>query len=175
VGAVVEHRLHGVTDYAQAADDVTEALEILRADPRVDARRIGLWIFSGAGPLAADWLGAPPPWLRCLALTYPVLAPLPGWGAVGSRFRPVDALRADGAAPPPLVLTRAGLETPLIAATVARFTAAARETKAPLEVVDVPNGRHGFELHGPTDESREAVSRAVRTVVARLDGAGVSP
>ncbi|MDQ1040510.1 dienelactone hydrolase [Streptomyces sp. V3I8] len=175
VGAVVEHRLHGVTDYAQAADDVTEALEILRADPRVDARRIGLWIFSGAGPLAADWLGAPPPWLRCLALTYPILAPLPGWGAVGPRFRPVDALRADGAAPPPLVLTRAGLETPLIAATVARFTAAARETKAPLEVVDVPNGRHGFELHGPTDESREAVSRAVRTVVARLDGAGVSP
>ncbi|KAA0927082.1 alpha/beta fold hydrolase [Streptomyces apricus] len=167
VGAVVEHRLHGITDYARAADDVAEALGLLRSDPRVDERRVALWIFSGAGLLAADWLTAPPPWLRCLALTYPVLAPLPGWGAVGPRFHPVDALRADGGTPP-LVLTRAGLETPLIAATVARFTAAAHAAEAPLELVDVPDGRHGFELHEPTDGTREAVVRAVRAVAAHL-------
>ncbi|MFE9679851.1 alpha/beta hydrolase [Streptomyces sp. NPDC006285] len=166
VGAVVEHRLHGLTDYARAADDVAEALELLRADPRVDAGRVALWIFSGAGLLAADWIAAPPPWLRCLALTYPILAPLPGWGAVGPRFDPVGALRAG--TPPPLVLTRAGLETPQIAATVEEFLSAAEETKAPVEVIDVPHGRHGFETHEPTDESREAVSRALRTVLAHL-------
>ncbi|MEW2087175.1 alpha/beta hydrolase [Streptomyces sp. NPDC005283] len=168
VGAVVEHRLHGITDYAQAADDVAEAVELLRADPSVDAQRIALWIFSGAGLLAADWITAPPPWLRCLALTYPILAPLPGWGAVGPRFNPVSALRADGGTLPPLVLTRAGLETPQIAATVEEFVAAAEETKAPLEIIDVPHGRHGFEIHEPTDESREAISRALRTVLAHL-------
>ncbi|MER6132940.1 alpha/beta hydrolase [Streptomyces sp. NPDC001815] len=168
VGAVVDHRLHGLTDYARAADDIAEALELLRADPRVDARRIALWIFSGAGPLAADWIAAPPSWLRCLALTYPILAPLPGWGAIGPRFHPVPALRADDAAPPPLVLTRAGLETPQIAATVEEFTTAAQETKTPVEIIDVPRGRHGFEIHEPTDESRDAVSRAMRTVLAHL-------
>ncbi|WP_328498635.1 alpha/beta hydrolase [Streptomyces sp. NBC_00414] len=169
VGAVVEHRLHGITDYARAADDVAEAVELLRADPRVDGQRIALWIFSGAGLLAADWITAPPPWLRCLALTYPILAPLPGWGAVGPRFGPVGALHATDGTPPPLVLTRAGLETPQIAATVREFVTAARETKAPVEIIDVPHGRHGFETDEPTDEARDAVSRAVRTVLAHLE------
>ncbi|MFS8199806.1 alpha/beta hydrolase [Streptomyces sp. CWNU-52B] len=169
VGAVVDHRLHDITDYARAADDVAGAVEVLRADPRVDAERVALWIFSGAGLLAADWLAAPPPWLRCLALTYPIMAPLPGWGAVGPRFGPVSALRAAGATPPPVVLTRAGLETPQIAATVEEFVTAAQEVKAPVEIVEVPHGRHGFELDEPTDESRAAVSRAVRAVLAHLE------
>ncbi|MFH8468422.1 alpha/beta hydrolase [Streptomyces sp. NPDC017991] len=168
VGAVVEHRLHGITDYARAADDVAEAVDLLRADPRVDPERIALWIFSGAGLLAADWITAPPPWLRCLALTYPILAPLPGWGAVGPRFGPVGALHAAAGILPPVVLTRAGLETPQIAATVREFETAAKETNAPVEIIDVPHGRHGFETDEPTDESREAVVRAVRTVLAHL-------
>ncbi|RAG83458.1 alpha/beta hydrolase, partial [Streptacidiphilus pinicola] len=37
VGAVVAHRLHAPSDYPVAAADVAEALEVLRADPRVDA------------------------------------------------------------------------------------------------------------------------------------------
>ncbi|MEU3795577.1 alpha/beta hydrolase [Streptomyces fructofermentans] len=168
VAAVVDHRLHHITDYAQAAHDVAEALELLRADPRVDESRIALWIFSGAGLLAAHWLTDPPPWLRCLALTYPILAPLPGWGAVEDRFAPVGALRSAAAAPPPIVLTRAGRETPQIAATVAQFVAAAHETKTPLDLIDVPDGLHGFEIHEPTDEARDAVTRAARTVLAHL-------
>ncbi|MGW5124890.1 alpha/beta hydrolase [Streptomyces sp. NPDC004069] len=168
VGAVVEHRLHGVTDYSRSADDVTEAVELLRADPRVDPERIALWFFSGAGLLAAEWIAAPPEWLRCLALTYPVLAPLPGWGAVAPRFSPTRALRAGARSLPPLLLTRAGLEIPHIAATVEEFVTAAEETKIPVEIIEVPHGVHGFEIHDPTDESREAVTLAVRTVLAHL-------
>ncbi|MFC1412307.1 alpha/beta hydrolase [Streptacidiphilus sp. N1-12] len=171
VGAVVEHRLHGLADYPQAADDVAEAVERLRADPRVDPERIALWFFSGAGLLTADWIASPPGWLRCLALSYPILAPLPGWGAVGPRFRPAESLRAaeaaDGALPP-LVLTRAGLETPQIAATVQEFVSAAEQAKARVEIIDVPHGVHGFETQEPTEEAREAVVRAVRTVLAQL-------
>ncbi|MFJ3302304.1 alpha/beta hydrolase [Streptomyces sp. NPDC086549] len=168
VGAVVEHRLYGITEYARAADDVAGAVELLRADPRVDPDRIALWFFSGGGLLAADWFAARPAWLRCLALNYPVLAPLPGWGAVDERFSPVGALPADGGTLPPLVLTRAGLETPQIAATVERFVNAAEEAKAPMEIIDVPHGVHGFEIYNRTDESREAVTRAVRTVLGHL-------
>jgi acetyl esterase/lipase len=168
VGAIAEHRLQGITDYARSADDVTEAVDLLRAAPRVDPERIALWFFSGAGLLAADWIAAPPGWLRCLAMTYPILAPLPGWGAVAPRFSPTNALRAGGTPLPPLLLTRAGLETPHIAATVEEFVTAAEETKTPLEIIDVPQGVHGFEIHDPTDESRKAVARAVHTVLAHL-------
>ncbi|MFF0227309.1 alpha/beta hydrolase [Streptomyces sp. NPDC004629] len=166
VGATVDHRLHDVTDYARAAADVAAAVERVRADPRVAADRVALWFFSGGGLLLADWLRTPPAWLRCVAASYPVLAPLPNWGLAGGRFRPADAVTDAGALP--LVLTRAGRETPEIAATVEEFLTAAGRCGADVEVVDVPHGRHGFETLDPTEEARAAVRRAMRSVLARL-------
>ncbi|MEU0913174.1 alpha/beta hydrolase [Streptomyces althioticus] len=166
VAAVVDHSLHTLDDYGRAAADVAAAVEQVRADPRVDADRAALWFFSGGGPLAAPWLDAPPPWLRCLAATYPVFGPLPGWGATDSRFDPARAVaNADGL---PVVLTRVGQETPAIAATVEEFLASAVECGADVDVVDVPHGRHAFETVDRTDESRDAVRRAMRAVLGRL-------
>ncbi|MFJ4986175.1 alpha/beta hydrolase [Streptomyces sp. NPDC088732] len=166
VGAVVDHRLHGMADFARAADDIAEAVELVRGDPRVDGDRVALWFFSGGGLLAADWLAAPPAWLRCVAATYPVLAPLPNWGMVEARFRPAAALRTAGSLP--VVLTRVGREAPDIAATVADFLSAAEGFGARVEVVDVPHGRHGFETLDPTDESRAAAARAAGSVLRHL-------
>ncbi|MFD3518256.1 alpha/beta hydrolase [Streptomyces sp. NPDC058657] len=166
VGAMLDHRLHDVGDYPVAADDVAAAVEQLREDPRVDADRIALWFFSGGGPLSAEWLAAPPPWLRCLAATYPILDPMPSWGLSGERFRPVRAVARAGDLP--VVLTRAGLEVPAIAATVEAFVAAGEECGARLDLVDVPHGHHGFETLDPTDESREAVRSALEKVVGYL-------
>ncbi|MGW7265225.1 alpha/beta hydrolase [Streptomyces sp. NPDC054842] len=166
VAATVDHRLHGLDDYGRAAADVAAAVELVRADPRVDGNRIALWFFSGGGLLTADWLSEPPAWLRCLAATYPVLAPLPGWGLADGRFRPVDAVAKAGSLP--LVLTRVGREQPEIAATVEEFLAAAGACGADVEVVDVPHGRHMFETLDPTDGSREAVHRAMRLLMERL-------
>jgi pimeloyl-ACP methyl ester carboxylesterase len=166
VGITLDHRLHALTDYGRAAGDLAEAVERARAHPRVDERRIALWFFSGGGLLASDWLAAPPPWLRALALTYPVLAPPPGWETVPSRFRPVTAVASAGRLP--LVLTRAGREHPDFARTVADFLDAARTKGAAVEVVDVPHGRHGFETLDPTEESRAAVRHAMRSVLAHL-------
>ncbi|MEW2068138.1 alpha/beta fold hydrolase [Streptomyces sp. NPDC007346] len=166
VAATLDHRLHAVTDYARAAEDVAAAVERVRADPRVDADRVALWFFSGGGPLTADWLAAPPAWLRCLAANYPILAPLPNWGVVDARFHPVRAVA--GAGKLPIVLVRAGREMAEIAATVAEFLTEAERCGADVEVVDVPEGRHGFETLDRTDEAREAVHRAVAAVLARL-------
>jgi acetyl esterase/lipase len=173
VGAVVEHRLHTTADYATAAADVAEAVALVRVDPRVDPSRVALWFFSGAGLLLADAFTTAPaaPWLRCVAATYPVLAPLAGWTGVEPRFRPTAAL-PDVAAPEagglPIVLTRAGLEAPEIAATVTEFVAAAAANGAALTLVEVPAGRHGFDAQESTEESRAAVREAMRAVVAHL-------
>ncbi|MER7951586.1 dienelactone hydrolase family protein [Streptomyces sp. NPDC096079] len=168
VGVTLDHRLHGLADYARAADDLAEAVALVRADPRVDGDRIALWFFSTGGPLAADWLAAPPPWLRCVAANYPALAPLPGWDAVEARFRPVDTVgTADG---PPVVLTRAGLEHEAFTATVEEFLTAAKQRGADVEVVDAPHAHHAFELVDPTDESRAVVERSLHAVLTRLRG-----
>ncbi|MCX5230585.1 alpha/beta fold hydrolase [Streptomyces sp. NBC_00233] len=166
IGVTLDHRLHGLADFPLAAQDLAEAVALVRADPRVDGDRIALWFFSAGGLLAADWLAAPPPWLRCLAATYPALAPLPGWGAVESRFRPADVVgTADG---PPIVLTRAGQEHPTFAATVEEFLTAAGKNGADVEIVDVPHGHHSFELVDPTEESRACLEQAMRSVLGHL-------
>lgn len=166
VGATLDHRLHDVTDYERAAADVTAAVDLVRADPRVDADRVAVWFFSGGGLLAADWLAGPPAWLRCLAASYPILAPPPNWGLTGSRFHPVQAVEHAGDLP--VVLLRAGRETPEIAATVEAFTAAAQACGAHLEPIDVPNGHHGFETVDAPEEVGPALRRAMRSVVTHL-------
>ncbi|MEV6588255.1 alpha/beta fold hydrolase [Streptomyces acidicola] len=166
VGVTLDHRLRGLDDFERAAEDITEAVELVRADPRVDPERIALWFFSGAGLLLARWLAGPPSWLRCAAATYPILAPLPSWGAVDPRFRPAEAV--NGAGRLPVVLTRVGLENAEIAATVEDFLAAAKECGAGVEVIDVPDAHHGFESIDHTDQVRRAVAHAMRSVLAHL-------
>ncbi len=166
VGATVEHRLHDIADYERAAEDVAAGVELVRADPRVDADRIALWFFSGGGLLTTDWLAGPPGWLRCLAAAYPVLAPLPVWGMAGSRFHPARAVAQAGDLP--VVLLRAGRETPEIAGTVEAFVSAADESAARLELIDIPNGHHGFETLDAPEQTRPAMQRAMRSVVSHL-------
>ncbi|WP_255292804.1 hypothetical protein [Micromonospora sp. WMMA1996] len=58
------------------------------------------------------------------------------------------------------MLTRVGRDRPEVASTVAAFTAAAERQGLPMRVVDVPNGRHGFDALDHTEESRTAVRTA---------------
>jgi acetyl esterase/lipase len=163
VGATVDHRLHSPAAYPDAAADVRAAVESVRADPRVDGDRLALWFFSGGGMLAADWLRDPPPWLRCVALSYPLMQPFPGWPA-DPRFRPADAVAQAGDLP--IVLTRVGRENPVIAEGVQAFVTAAAGAR--LEIVEVPRGRHAFDCLDDDDASRAAITRAVDLVLATL-------
>ncbi|MFJ1607996.1 alpha/beta fold hydrolase [Streptomyces sp. NPDC088253] len=166
VGVTLDHRLHDLADYGRAAEDIAEAVDLVRADPRVDGERVALWHFSSGGLLAADWLAAPPPWLRCVAASYPILAPLPNWGLVDSRFRPAHAVRTAGRLP--IVLTRVELERAEIAVTVEEFLAVAEKCDADVEVIDVPLGHHGFETINHTEQARDAVEQAVQSVLGHL-------
>ncbi|MFE6159241.1 dienelactone hydrolase family protein [Streptomyces sp. NPDC056486] len=166
VGVTLDHRLHDLTDFERAAEDVAAAVERVRADPRVDPDRVALWFFSAGGLISTDWIAAPPPWLRCVAVSYPVLAPLPNWGLADTRFRPVAALRTAGALP--IVLTQVGRERAEIAATVQQFLTAAATHERNIEVIDVPEGLHGFETTEPTEETRRAAHDSVRSVLDHL-------
>jgi dienelactone hydrolase len=158
--------LHEYADFPRAAEYLAKAVDTLRAHPRIDGDRIGIWLFCGGGPLISDWLRETPEWLRCLAATYPVLGSRPGKELL-PRFEPVKAL-AEADRLPPMVLTRAGLEDPLIAETEAQFAAAAEQLGVQLELIDVPNGQHGFDFADHTEESRQAVLQALHFVLGAV-------
>ena len=161
VAAVVDHSLiRGVDQLVTAADEVEAAVGVLRSDPRVDPDRVGLWFFSGAGLLAGEWLDSRPDWLRCVALTYPLLATPPGVDDL------VNAAEVIGKHKDlPVLLTRAGLEREELAGPVAEFVSA---SGAALDIIDVPKGHHGFDMIDHTEESRAAVTKALDWAIAHL-------
>ncbi|SCF07078.1 Dienelactone hydrolase [Micromonospora purpureochromogenes] len=165
VAAVVSYRVDELTGFPAAAEDVAAAVAQVRADPRVDADRLVLWFFSGGGLLLGDWLRATPSWLRGLVGTYPLLEPLPGW-EVEARFHPVDAVASAGDLP--ILLVRAGRDMPPVLAGIEAFTSAAGASGRSVRVLDVPDGRHGFDALDHTDQSRDAVRTARDAVVALL-------
>lgn len=165
VGVMFDHPLHDLIDYPRSAQTISEVVDRVRAENGVDPDRIALWAFSGAGLFAAGWLGDQQPWLRCVALTYPVVEPLPGW-TVDARFRSVAVSLLPGQR---IVLTRVGMEAPEIAAGVEAFVTAAGQTD--LSLIDLPESVHGFDHREHTEHARRAVRRAVGLVAEALQPA----
>ncbi|GAA1897411.1 alpha/beta hydrolase [Asanoa iriomotensis] len=174
---VVDHRLRVVdgpdgptVDAVTSAADVASASALLRAHPSVDGTRVAYWVFSGGGLLAADWLRERPGWLRAILLSYPLLAtpaphlPVADRLHLDPRFAPIDAVAEAGAAAPPIVLTRVGRERPLLAGFVEQFVAAASS----VEIIDLPDGQHAFDVLDDTDQSRQAIHAAVARAVELL-------
>ncbi|MEU2615610.1 hypothetical protein ABZ570_29150 [Micromonospora sp. NPDC007271] len=64
-------------------------------------------------------------------------------------------------------MARAGLDRPEILGPTEEFLAAAAALGSSVRLVDVPEGRHGFDALDDTDQSRDAV-RAARDAVLDL-------
>jgi dienelactone hydrolase len=164
VAAVVDHSPDGLPDEDRSNAALAEAIAAVRAHPRVDADRLALWFFSGGAPLAATFLQSPPEWLRCVAMTYPVLGDSELVTIRGPQ--PVEAVQ--GARALPIVMTVVGRELPDVALTQPPFIDAARAAGADLALIEVPDGRHGFDVLDHTDQSRAAVAAALSAVAERL-------
>ncbi|MET7879044.1 dienelactone hydrolase family protein [Micromonospora profundi] len=165
VTALVSYQVAEVSALPATAEDIATMVEQVRADPRVDPDRVVLWFFSGGGLLASDWLRDAPSWLRGIALTYPLLIPFPDW-EIDSRFLPVDALEAGSTVP--LVLTRAGRDIPVVLAGIDAFLTAATVHGRPVQVIDVPDGQHSFDILDHSPQSEAAVLAARDAVLAFL-------
>jgi dienelactone hydrolase len=157
VGATFDHRFHDFDLIRQAGEDIAAAVDRVRSHPRVDPDRIAMWFFSGGGILMGDWLSKPPSWLRCIAASYPICPTQEELGDVAISAN--EAMRDAGELP--VLLTRAGQEQPDYAEAVAAFVAAAADARANLEIIDVPEGHHGFDMVDHTDQSKDAVERAL--------------
>ncbi len=139
----------------------------------VDPSRLVLWGFSAGGRLLGTGINPRRPEVRAIVGFYPVLelGGLLAFYPDSLRRRaeetgsPCDVLERRPMALPPTLLVRAGRDEPGLNAGIARFVRIALEHDRPLELVNVAGARHAFDILDDTDESREAIRRALEFAV----------
>jgi acetyl esterase/lipase len=166
------HRFRGPGALADAAGDVAAAVGFVRerADELgIDRDRIGLWAFSGGGPLLSAPLHERWPFVRAIAAYYAALdlqVRPPGVtgglsDATRREFSPLLYLAAAGEKTPPILVARAGKDNAWTNATIDRFVQEALARNAPLELITHPTGEHGFDILNDDGRSREIIARTL--------------
>jgi len=180
VGVPFNHRSTNRGEATEAAAaDVRSAIAFAREHARelgLDSARVGVWVFSAAGPFGlAPLLQRRPDWLRCAAgfYTFWDLAPFRASlrPPVEERIRKwscVTALEAETLDLPPLLLARAGRDGAAALEGVDTFIRRARERAVDLTVLDHPTGQHGFDTRDDDDRSREIIREALKFFVRHL-------
>jgi dienelactone hydrolase len=151
IGITFEHRSSEQgTRLAEAASDVLELVAFVRQGGpggHVDADRIGVWVCSGGPPMVLPWvLRERPPFVRCVASLY------------GLMDGAVEALAATDGPVPPMLVARAGLDTPAINDSIDAFAAAALARNVELDLLTHPAGRHAFDILDDDDRSKHIVA-----------------
>ncbi len=156
VGGMFEHGFVSDEALPRAADDVRVALDALRADPRVDGDRVGLWFFSAGGFLLGTFLDPVPEGVVAVAGTY---------AAVGDPELPdlglVDGIVAAPRSTVPLLLVRPEEELDWIESATDELLRRCAEEGQAVDVIDVPGAQHGFETVDDTDAARGAIRASV--------------
>jgi acetyl esterase/lipase len=172
------HRFYSGAQILEAARDVEDVLAWVRSEGAslgIDPTRLALWAFSGGGPFLGLALREGAPDLRALVAYYAVLD-LREWPADsaaplsdGDRLALSPAHHVECERPvPPVLVARAGLDLPSLNATIDRFIAAALARNAPLEAINHPEGRHGFDFLDDDPRSREIAARTIEFLRTRL-------
>jgi len=178
VGVVFNHRLHAPTDYPTSQSDMQAAIEYVRShasDLGVDADRIGVWVFSGGGPLLSWCLRDRPAFVRCLVAFYAILdvrhlLPLDAGGELVARahaFSPAAHVGA-AAATLPIFVARAGRDNPVVKISIDTFVREALTAEVSLDLLNHADGQHGFDVLDDDERSREIIGRAIAFAKARL-------
>ena len=173
------HRFLAPERLPDAADDVAAAAAHVRqhADELgIDPDRLAFWVFSGGGPLLSLALKGTPAFVRAAVAYYAALdireKPPGASPAISDETRrdlsPAHHVRAEGGHTAPLLVARAGLDHPFLNASIDRFVAEALAANAEIEVLNHPQGRHGFDVLDDVPRSREIIARTVEFLKTRL-------
>lgn len=177
VAVTFNHRFLAPERLLDAASDVDAARKYVQdhaVELGVDENRLAFWAFSGGGPFLSLALRGSPSYVRAVVAFYAALdirQKPPGSTASLSDetrrdFSPVNHLRAE--AVPPILVARAGLDHPFLNAGIDRFVQEALAANRSIDVMNHPNGRHGFDILDNEPRSKEIIARTVEFLRARL-------
>ncbi|MCL4523267.1 MAG: prolyl oligopeptidase family serine peptidase, partial [Acidobacteria bacterium] len=166
----------GVEGVTQGASDLADIIRYVRehsAGLNVNPDRMAVWAFSAGGFLLSSALRDAPPYIRAVLSFYAVLDVIPGGRSLEEEQRladlsPLTNLRRSAGRVAPILIARAGLDNAELNAGIERFVQEARARNLSIELMEHPQGRHGFDVLDDNARSREIIARAIEFLKARL-------
>lgn len=186
VGIVPDKRYaRGLGGTQEGHEDTVRFLEHLKANARrlgVDPDHVCVWVFSAGGRMASIPLhGAGMP-VKALVAYYAVLdasnqvpEETPERDAALRRFSPLHAVRAGAGAGLDVLIVRAGKDSAPINDGIDAFTQAALARNLDIQIVNFPNGVHGFDGYDPGTESKAVISDTFRWIAERITPRSAPP
>jgi acetyl esterase/lipase len=157
MGLTFNHRYYGKQGEQQAGEDIEAAFaysldhaEGLGLDPE----QLCVWAFSGAGKLLPVLLRRSES-IRSLVLYYTLIA-----------YTGHEALWHKAFARIPICVAQAGLDRANVNKGINRLVSEARSAQATLELLQHPNGHHGFDILDDDARSREIIAQTLAFVRA---------
>ena len=170
VGITFNHAYYAPEQLSQSAANVLSAITYVRENAakfHLDPDRICLWTCSGAGPHICFALRQSPAYVRCLVIYYAIMdvRPVPFLADVLSEaememYSAVSHIQ-DKPIPFPTLIVRAGLDNEGLNETISRFSAQAVATNSPIEMINYPQGQHGFDILDDNARSRQIIARTL--------------
>jgi dienelactone hydrolase len=157
-------------DVAKDVDDLVAYVRNNADSLNIDRDRICMWFFSAGGTLLRMPLRDKPSFVRCLVAYYPWMGIPPGKASdeVVKAFTPAGYLNGGYKGIAPMLLVRAGQDSPDTNQLIDNFIRDAQAQNAPLEVINYAEGHHGFDVRDDNDKSREIIKRTVEFVAKHL-------
>jgi len=170
---------------AEGAEDLQALVNHLRENAaryHIDNENLALVTFSGGGPLLSFGLMGRTPYIRCLVAVYSILDVRENEFALKSvekevreRFSPANYVK-EGAVLPPLLIVRAGKDgIPNLNKILDAFLQKAIATNITIDVMNHPEGVHGFDNKEPHPRSKEIIKRIAEYLKEHLNEENHAP
>jgi acetyl esterase/lipase len=164
-------------------EDVRDLVIYLRkhaAELSINKNRIAFWAFSAGGFLLAPVLAESPSYASAVLCFYCVSdidqdtwSGVPGItdemrARTQSQFSSAGVISKGGHPFPPLLIGRAGWDSPGLNRGIDRLIQEALAKDVSIEVLNHPTGRHGFDIIDSNARSREIIQRALEFLKTNL-------
>ncbi len=156
-----------LSDVAGDVDDLVKYVREHSEELQIDGDRLAIWAGSAGVPLGVRAaLSGNPAFVKCLVTYYGPLDLQPlraAWELTEDDVHEFSArsyLKHDESLPP-MLIAKAGLDYPVLNASIDHFIKEASEKNVALDYMVHPGGQHAFDILDDVERSREIIKRTL--------------